>query len=173
MKLEIVKYPAPVLLKRAELVKDVSEVRKLIRDMFDTLYDTKSGVGLAAPQVGFGVRLFVVNLTREKKNELVFINPEVERESMAQKQEVEGCLSLPGLQVTVSRCEKIVVNAFDANGRVKKHTLEGFMARVVQHEYDHLQGVLTIHRTKRLTRDQMKQLSKMTDEARVRSEQTT
>lgn len=150
----ILKYGDPVLHRPAEPVEAVTaEIRELIDDMVETMY-AAPGIGLAAPQVGVPLRLFVVDLSvgRASGNLLVFINPTVvEREGM--QTEEEGCLSVPGFNATVVRPTRMVVRGLDRDGR--EHTAEGrdLLARAFQHELDHLDGTLFVDRLRGLRRD--------------------
>lgn len=111
----------------------------LVRDMFDTMYKA-NGVGLAGPQVGVLKRLFVIDCGDRP---LVFVNPEILSREGSQTDE-EGCLSLPGKHATVTRAEKVTVRAYDRNMQEFTLTAEGLEARCIQHEYDHLDGILYI-----------------------------
>jgi len=130
------------LRKIAEPVTGIDdELKSLVEDMFETMYQAK-GVGLAASQVGVNRRLFVVDV---KEQPLVFINPEIKK--MSGKEAVEeGCLSLPGLREKVQRALKVVAVATNLDGELFEITAEGFTARAIQHEYDHLDGILFIDR---------------------------
>ena len=141
--LELVEYPHPALFRKAQpLVKIDEGVRDAIEQMFDIMYDAQ-GVGLAANQVALPYRMFVVNVTGNPNagEELVFLNPTLSRPRGTAIQE-EGCLSLPGLRADVRRPERVVVDAYSLDGQPIRLDLEGFLARVVQHEFDHLEGRL-------------------------------
>lgn len=115
----------------------------MVHQMFDLMYEAR-GVGLAANQVALPYRMFVMNPAgdrEEKDQELVFINPQISRRNGSEEDE-EGCLSLPEIYGPVTRATRIVVDAFDLSGQQFEMELEDFPARVVQHEYDHLEGVL-------------------------------
>lgn len=146
--MEIVRYPHPALRWKSKLVSRIdAELRTTVRKMFELMYEN-SGVGLAANQVALPYRLFVVNVAadpQEKDAELVFINPEVVKRKGSVEGE-EGCLSLPELFGQVRRAEEIVVEAFDLKGREFELTLNELPSRVVQHEYDHIEGILFIDR---------------------------
>jgi peptide deformylase len=144
--LYIVKYGNPVLREKAEPISEMTdELRKLIADMFDTMYDAP-GVGLAAPQVGVAKQLFVMdpagNRDEFDSDPRVIINPEVLDESPEDERMEEGCLSLPEMKGDVYRPLTIRVKYQDENLEPHEETLEDFYARVFLHEYDHLQGVL-------------------------------
>ena len=134
-----------VLRKYCKPVKEVNRrTRILIEDMFDTMYEA-NGVGLAAPQVGILKQIFVVDVGDEEGNKVpyVFINPEIlEREGV--QVDFEGCLSVPGKSGKVARAEKVKVKAFDKDMNEFELEAEGFLARAIQHEYDHLNGVVYV-----------------------------
>lgn len=134
-----------VLRKETKEVKDVNRRTKiLIEDMFDTMYEA-NGVGLAAPQVGILKKIFVVDVGDEDGNNVpfVFINPEIiEREGI--QVGFEGCLSVPGKSGKVARAEKVKVKAFNQDMEEFEMEAEGFLARAIQHEYDHLNGVVYV-----------------------------
>ena len=134
-----------VLRKETKEVKDVNRRTKiLIEDMFDTMYEA-NGVGLAAPQVGILKKIFVVDVGDEDGNNVpfVFINPEIiEREGV--QVGFEGCLSVPGKSGKVARAEKVKVRAFNQDMEEFEMEAEGFLARAIQHEYDHLNGVVYV-----------------------------
>jgi peptide deformylase len=147
MQRTILIYPDPFLLKKAAPVSRVDEkVRELIRDMFETMR-AASGVGLAAPQLGVGKRVIVVDISPVEKEvaPLALVNPEIV-ESKGLAEGTEGCLSLPGIEGVVPRAEFVLVKARDEQGRPVQLTASGFLARALQHEIDHLDGVLFIDR---------------------------
>jgi len=142
-RLELVEYPHPALLRRAKpLVRIDESLCDAVAQMFDIMYEAE-GIGLAAPQVALPYRLFVVNTTgrRGTGEEMVFVNPSLSRPRGTALQE-EGCLSLPGLRMDVRRPERIVVEAWSLDGAPIRLDLEGLLSRVVQHEFDHLEGRL-------------------------------
>lgn len=141
--LALVEYPHPALLRPAKpLVRIDEAVCDAVSQMFDIMYEAE-GIGLAANQVALPYRLFIVNTTgrRGDGEELVFINPVLSRPRGTAIQE-EGCLSLPGLRMDVRRPEKIVVEAWSLDGQPIRLDLGGLLSRVVQHEFDHLEGKL-------------------------------
>lgn len=146
--MEIVHYPHPALKWKSKPITRIdAELRTTVRKMFDLMYEAK-GIGLAANQVGLPYRFFVVNITadpEQKDEEHVFINPEILRRKGSEEGE-EGCLSLPELYGPVRRAQEIVVDAFDLEGRGFEMTLDELPARVVQHETDHLDGIMFIDR---------------------------
>lgn len=142
-RLELVEYPHPALLRRARpLVRIDDAIHDAVEQMFEIMYQA-GGIGLAATQVALPYRLFIVNLEArpDAGEELVFINPSLSRPRGNAVQE-EGCLSLPGLRMDVRRPEQIVVKAWSLEGEPFEEDLDGLLARVVQHEFDHLEGRL-------------------------------
>ncbi len=142
-------YGDPVLRKKAEPVQEITDVEiKLANDMLLTLYTIGNGIGLAATQVGVLKRFIIIALMPDEEREyepLMLFNPEilsVEGEDVAE----EGCLSLPNLQALVKRPEKIVVRALNINGEQADIEADGLLSRVLQHEIDHLNGILFIDR---------------------------
>jgi len=145
--LEIITYPHPTLRHKSKPIKRVdAQLREIVREMFAMMYEAK-GVGLAANQVDLPIRLFVANLEAdpEKGEELVFINPVISMPKGTEENE-EGCLSLPGLYGNVVRSKKVRVNAYNLRGEEIIADIDGLFSRVVQHETDHLDGVLFIDR---------------------------
>jgi len=151
----IVKYGQPVLENRAvEITEfDTPELHKLVDDMFESMYAAK-GVGLAAPQIGIGKRIAVIDITsgEDPAQRLVLINPEIVKREGSQTGE-EGCLSLPTFREPVSRAQKVTVRAKDAKGEVWEMTGEDLLARAFLHETDHLNGTLYINHISALKRD--------------------
>lgn len=155
MEREIRIYPDPVLKERAKEVEDFGpSLWELVDDMFETMYK-RGGVGLAANQVGVLKRVVVIDLDSGKegqgKNQLVLVNPEIvsaQGEVVAE----EGCLSLPGLYKKVKRAERVVVRARNREGKEFTLEAEGLLSRAIQHEVDHLNGILFIDRLSPLQR---------------------
>ncbi|HVC91123.1 MAG TPA: peptide deformylase [Acidobacteriaceae bacterium] len=150
----IVKFPDPILQQPAEPVTVFDdELRKLVDDMFTSMYDAQ-GIGLAAPQIGISKRLTVIDLSFQKKSEdkLVLINPEVVDKNGKQVEE-EGCLSLPEIRDRVVRAAEVKVRAQDVEGKTIEVEGTDLLARALQHEIDHLDGILFIFRLSRLKRD--------------------
>jgi peptide deformylase len=116
------------------------EFRTLLADMIETMFK-KDGVGLAAPQIGKNIRLFVINT---KDGTKAIINPKITKKSLLKEVGEEGCLSVPGHYGKVKRHKKVICTYFDEDGNKKTIEAQGFMARVIQHENDHLDGVLFI-----------------------------
>ncbi|MCE5303172.1 MAG: peptide deformylase [Planctomycetaceae bacterium] len=147
MALRVLKYPHPALRHKSKPLRRVDgELKDVIREMFDLMYRQK-GVGLAANQVDLPYRFFVINPEGEptKGREFVFLNPVLEKRSGTAEAE-EGCLSFPEIFAPVKRSAKVTVSAYDLDGQEIRCEFDGLMARAVQHEYDHLDGVLFVDR---------------------------
>jgi peptide deformylase len=146
--LQILQYPHPALRHVSKPLKRVDkELHEIVRGMFELMYAAK-GVGLAANQVDLPYRLFIINLESDPAaadKEFVFLNP-VLTSRKGNTEAEEGCLSLPGLYGDVKRPERVVLNAYDLSGREVTMELDGLFARAVQHEIDHLDGILFIDR---------------------------
>lgn len=165
----IVLYGDPVLKKEGEdLEPDDIDVKTLVADMFETMYQA-SGVGLAAPQIGKSVRVFVIDSTpmdedKSKGVKQAFINPEILEEDGEEWAFEEGCLSIPGIREDVYRPDKITIRYFDEEWNEHEKTFDDIAARVIQHEYDHIEGILfTDHITafkKRLLKGRLTNISK-------------
>ncbi len=144
--LRIIEYPHPTLRHVSKPLKRVdAELHAHIRQMFELMYEAK-GIGLAANQVDLPYRLFVVNLEASPdspETELVFINPVIRQRKGSEEAE-EGCLSIPGLYAPVTRPKSVIISAYNDKGEELTYELDGLPARVVQHETDHLDGVLFI-----------------------------
>ncbi len=146
----IIAYGDPILKKVAKEVSKSSDtnIKKLVEDMFETMYAAE-GVGLAAPQIGKSIRIFVIdpepidkdNLKNSKK---VFINPQKIEEKGKEFLFEEGCLSIPNIRGEVTRPDTITIHYFDENWSEREEKFGGIVARVIQHEYDHLEGKLFI-----------------------------
>jgi len=145
MLLEIKKYPEIVLRKKAKEITEItSEIKKLAEGMTETMLKSQpEGVGLAAPQVGVSKRIIVV---KTEKGPAVFINPKIVKKSRKKEAEEEGCLSLPGIWLKVKRVSEVELAALDINGKKIKIKIGGLLARIFQHEIDHLDGILIINR---------------------------
>jgi peptide deformylase len=151
---EIVKYPDPVLQRPTEKVTEFDEeLRTLAADMFESMYKA-IGIGLAAPQIGVGKRMTVIDLSNQKdpKDKIVLVNPEIVHKEGRQVEE-EGCLSLPEIRDKVSRAAKVKVKAQDLEGKWFEMEGEELLARAFQHEIDHLDGILFPWRLSLLKRD--------------------
>jgi peptide deformylase len=147
--LRVVHYPEPVLRKRAKELSEVDDaVRETVASMFRAMYEDR-GVGLAAPQVGIRQRILVLNPSgdpEKPEEELALINPTLVDRSGAITQMEEGCLSFPGIYAMVERPDRCTVRALLPDGSEIEREFEGFPSRVIQHEYDHLEGVLLVDR---------------------------
>lgn len=158
MILPIIAYGDPILKKEAvEIDKNYDGLKELIDNMWETMYNA-NGVGLAAPQIGKSIRLFIVDASPFAEDvdedhpdpkadglenfKKVFINPIIEEEEGEEWAFEEGCLSIPAIREDVYRKEKIVITYFDENFEFHEESFEGYAARVIQHEYDHVDGVL-------------------------------
>ena len=143
---------SPVLRARARPVGGVdAEVRRLIEDLFETMRAAK-GVGLAAPQIGVSRRVAVVDVGEEGPPPLVLVNPRIVEASAEEETAEEGCLSIPDVYGDVDRAASIVLEALDREGRAFRTTLTGYKARAVQHELDHLDGILFLDRVSAVKR---------------------
>jgi peptide deformylase len=157
MILPIVGFGDPILKKKAQIIeKNYPDLKGLISDMFETMYNA-SGVGLAAPQIGKSIRLFIIDTSAFDNKDFeetsgfktatlkkVFINPEIINESGETKPFEEGCLSIPNVREIINRKSVIKLSYFDENFVSHKESFNGIIARVIQHEYDHIEGVLFI-----------------------------
>ena len=150
----ILKYGDQILHEPARRVEAVTaEIDRLVEDMIETMY-AAPGIGLAATQIGVGLRIFVVDVSigRNPGDLIVMINPEfVERDGM--QLEEEGCLSVPGFNATVVRPERAVVKGLDRTGQEQQREAQGLLARAFQHEMDHLDGRVFIDRLRGIKRD--------------------
>jgi peptide deformylase len=145
--LHIIAYPHPTLRKKSKPLKRVdSELRAVVRDMFDLMYEAR-GVGLAANQVDIPLRFFIINTEGDpaKGQERVYINPVISQPKQSSEAE-EGCLSLPSLYGNVTRPKQVRINAFDLEGNEINEEVTGLLGRAIQHEVDHLDGVLFVDR---------------------------
>jgi len=141
--MKIVSYPDPVLRTPAQEVEEIDDrLVQLVQDMIETMYANR-GVGLAAPQVGVGEKLIVVNLTGEAADGLVLVNPRIVSHSGGVLEE-EGCLSVPGITAKVRRPQRVTVEGYTLQGEAVKIEAEDLYARVLQHELDHLNGTLFV-----------------------------
>lgn len=178
MIIPIVAYGDPVLRKKAEdISQDYEQLETLISNMWETMYNAH-GVGLAAPQIGLPIRLFVVDtdpfsedkdLSKKEQEALkgfkrVFINARIEEESGKEWDFNEGCLSIPDIREDVKRKPEITISYLDENFKPHRDTYTGTLARVIQHEYDHIEGILFTDRLsslkKRLIKGRLDKISK-------------
>ncbi len=155
MKKKIIIEPDPILRKKSEPVEKVDDhLRKFMREMLETMYEAP-GIGLAAIQVGILKRLIVIDLAREneKKNPLFLINPEIIYRSKDTSVYEEGCLSLPGQFAEIERPSECTLKYIDFNGNKKELKADGLLATCIQHEVDHLDGILFIDYLSKLKKD--------------------
>ena len=153
--LPILTLPDPVLRKKAKPVERIdAELCRLMDDMLATMYDAP-GIGLAAPQVGVLRRLIVMDPAKDEapKSPLVMINPEILERSEEMRTHEEGCLSIPDFTAEIERPARTRVSYIDREGKKREAELEGIWSTLVQHEIDHLNGVLFIDYLSRLKRD--------------------
>lgn len=160
-------YGQPVLKKKAEEIElQINTIKPIVEDMFETMYHCK-GVGLAAPQIGLSIRLFVIDSSKlnaddERKEEKedgikeVFINPTITNEYGGIIAMEEGCLSIPNIYGHVERERTIHIQYYNAQLELQEKTFSGFTARVIQHEYDHIEGVLFVEKLKPLKKQIIK-----------------
>jgi peptide deformylase len=155
----LTKYPTPVLMDKTKAIEDINDdIRQLAQRMVDIMTETK-GVGLAGPQVGVNLRIFVASIDGSKENAKVYINPTIQTEGPLEAME-EGCLSLPGMFGKIQRYAKCTVTATDLDGNEFTETGEGLQARIYQHEYDHLEG--------RMIKDRFSQAAKLRSRRRLK-----
>lgn len=154
-KLTILEFPDPRLRTVAKPVERVDDaMRRLIDDMFETMYDAP-GIGLAATQVDVHQRLLVLDVSEEKNRPMVFVNPEIVASEGTEVCQ-EGCLSVPGIFADVKRAEKVVVRALDRDGQPFEIAADGLLAVCIQHEMDHLAGKLFVDYLSPLKREMVK-----------------
>lgn len=140
--LKIVKVPDPILTTKTAVIKKIDQsVVKLAHDMIATCRSV-NGIGLAAPQIGKSIRLCIINLEHMGLPPFALINPKILKKSLKKVEMEEGCLSIPGLFGIVRRPEKITIEALNLSGEKHKFQADGMLSRVIQHEVDHLDGVL-------------------------------
>ncbi len=157
MILPIYAYGDPVLKKKASPIeKDHPGLKELIANMYETMY-ASHGVGLAAPQIGLSLRLFVTDGSPFEEDEVkdfkqVFINPQIVEETGDPWKFNEGCLSIPHVREDVSRKETVLIEYFDEDWNFRRELFSGLAARIIQHEYDHIEGVLFTDRISPLRR---------------------
>jgi len=162
-KCRITHYPAPVLGKRAQFVEKVDDnIRRLVEKMTDIMLENK-GIGLAAPQTGVSLRLFIISLDGTAENVRVYMNPTLTPIGDLNAID-EGCLSVPGVYTKIPRYKKCEVTATDLDGNEFSEQAEGLHARALQHEYDHIEGMTIINRMGQVARiahrRQLKKLAK-------------
>jgi peptide deformylase len=165
----IVAYGDPVLRKvGATVEKDYPQLKELIENMFETMYESH-GVGLAAPQIGKAINLFIIDSSRFEDEKYpnvkkVFINAEILEETGEKWDFEEGCLSIPHIRENVKRHETLRIRYQDENFETHEETFDGIVARVIQHEYDHVKGIMFVDRLselkKRLLKNKLINISK-------------
>ncbi len=156
--LKIIKYGDDILHLKAKEVTDINgKTVDLIRQMLYTLHRTPTAIGLAAPQVNESVRISVIDLSQGENEDaiLVLINPEI-LEAEGKVPGEEGCLSFPGLTMSINRSTRILLKNLDMNGKEKRLEISEYLARVIQHEIDHLDGTLILDRVSSLKRQFVK-----------------
>ncbi|MDE2439765.1 MAG: peptide deformylase [Betaproteobacteria bacterium] len=162
--LPILRFPDPRLKKVAQAVAQIDDnIRKLAADMAETMYEAP-GIGLAATQVDVHRRVVVIDVSEEKNQLLVFINPTLFRCEGEQIGE-EGCLSVPGIYDKVERAERVTVHYMDLEGKQQTMEAEGLLAVCIQHEIDHLNGIVFVDHLSQLKQGRIK--SKLAKQARV------
>jgi peptide deformylase len=151
--MDIVKYPHDALRLEAAALKDIDgRVVEVAEEMLASMQEA-DGIGLAAPQVDLPWRLFVVHVKNDKPR--IFINPEIIQTSMETTVYEEGCLSIPGVYADVERASQVQVQAYNERGRPFSLTADGMLGRVIQHEYDHLKGVLFFDHLRKRRREKL------------------
>ena len=166
--LDILEFPDPRLRTVAKPVTQVDDgIRKLVDDMLETMYDAP-GIGLAATQINVHKRIIVIDVSEDKSEPMVLINPEFDVIEGEQEYD-EGCLSVPGYYETVTRAEKILLKALDRDGNPYEKECEGLLSVCVQHEIDHLNGKLFVDHISKLKRERIR--SKLVREQKARAKQ--
>ncbi len=165
----IVMYGDPVLRQRAKDIDTGTDIKQLVEDMFETL-EAANGIGLAAPQIGKPIRLFVVDGTGIEDEpgmedfRKVFVNAQVIEEAGTPWEFEEGCLSIPNIRERISRKEQLRIRYFDENWNAFEETFDGMKARIIQHEYDHIEGKMFVDYLtplkKRLLKGKLSDISK-------------
>ncbi len=160
MILPILAYGDPILKQEAEEIEeDYTGLRELIDNMFETMYHSE-GVGLAAPQVGEPIRLFIIDASKMDESlqglKRIFINPELVELKGEEWEYEEGCLSIPYIREKVKRPDEILINYLDENFEEQEERFSGLAGRVVQHEYDHIEGILFTDHLSALKRRMLK-----------------
>jgi peptide deformylase len=165
----IIAYGDPILKKVAEEVKkDKADLKQLVADMFETMYNAH-GIGLAAPQIGVSLRLFIADAAPLEDEKLldfkkVFVNPTILKEEGTEWAYEEGCLSIPGVRSDVMRHPKLKIHYYDTDWKEYTETYDGMAARIIQHEYDHIEGILFLDHIssmkKRLLKGKLSNISK-------------
>jgi peptide deformylase len=168
---EILHYPDPRLRTKAKPVEHIdAELSELVKDMFETMY-AAPGIGLAATQINVHRRLLVMDVSEDKSDPLVLINPEILEQGGEETME-EGCLSVPGFHESVTRADWILVQALDLDNQLFSLKAEGLKAVCIQHEIDHLDGKLFVDYLTGLKRDHIRKKLKKKDKAKTSSHLT-
>ena len=153
--LNILHFPDPRLRKKAEPIEEVTDdIRQLADDMLETMYDAP-GIGLAANQVNVQKRLIVIDISEDKSEPLILINPEI-LDKQGEREYEEGCLSVPEAYETVVRAHTVTIKAVNRDGEPFEFSAEGLLATCVQHEIDHLDGKLFVDYLSNLKRERIK-----------------
>jgi peptide deformylase len=163
-KCEMTFYPAPVLRNRAQAIETIDDnIRRLVEKMIEVMIERK-GIGLAGPQIGVSLRLFVISLTGKREEARAYLNPTVTPHGDLDEAE-EGCLSVPGVWAKIRRYKKATVTATDLDGKSFTEEAEGLYARALQHEYDHIEGTVIVNRMGSAARiAHRRQLKKLAEE---------
>jgi len=166
-KLKILEYPDPRLRKIAKSVTEITpKIDQLLNDMLETMYDAP-GIGLAATQVDVHLQVIVMDISEEKNDPLVFINPSLEILEGEPERMQEGCLSVPGFYEDVERIEHVLIKALDKNGKAFELEAKGLLAVCIQHEMDHLNGKLFVDYLSALKRNRIKKKLEKQHKARA------
>jgi len=152
----ILKYGDPILRKRCKNVEDFGTISNVVEDMFDTMYE-EDGIGLASNQIGKNLHLFVIDISHTDENEepRIFINSSIQKKN-GECLSLEGCLSIPGIQVEVERSKSVTLKYSTLDGSEKEEEFDGLLARAIQHEIDHLNGIFIVDRLSDLAKMQFK-----------------
>jgi peptide deformylase len=151
--MKIIKYPNTILRHKAQRIDEIdNEIKRCADDMIERMY-LDEGVGLAAPQVGISKQIFVMDIGQGPK---IFYNPEIIQKGDEVETVEEGCLSIPGVRIDVTRPSRIIIRGLNEQGEQEEVEAEGILARVIQHEMDHLNGVLIIDHASSLQRTLLK-----------------
>lgn len=163
MILDVIQQPNPILRQKAvKVTKITAEIKKLAGNMLETLYATH-GVGLAAPQVSQPIQLIVFDVSAERDQPGALINPEIVSHSKNKVKKIEGCLSCRGFEGLAERYEKVTVKGMSLNGKSVTIKAEGLFGRMLQHEIDHLRGVLLIDIAEPIPPEMLKELEEEAD----------
>lgn len=163
--MEIIPYPHPTLRHKSKPLRRVNrQIKEIISEMFTLMYEAK-GVGLAANQVDLPFQLFIINEKADPNEgeELVFINPVIQKPKGREERE-EGCLSIPGIYENVDRPTQVNISAYGLDGSPIEKTVDGMLARIIQHEFDHVHGTLFIDR---LAESTFKQIDGLLEEFEI------